>query len=428
MGSLQGRLIMKKKQVLSVGLLSCALLLGACNKTNPSDDGGASPVVNHTVTKEQYDKEITNYGFALNNNVTYSGTFLMGAISMPAFVEIDNNAFHTKATGDYGFDNYLRVDPNTLTEEGTASYEVVSYEHVGSEYHYSSGTSLMGDALTESTYMVFIDYEKFSYDASSEVYSLSEALDVHAPDTDMHVVSAELKFNDGKLASYRFKYHPVSQPMMLIDANLVAEKYGSTVVEFPVIVEATETQFNRNVYQRVFFDYKNANATIDAEIDNRGTVSNFNAKFDGTKLETFESIVEGDSSHHYVTFEEDSYNTSTGEIDGSMYYENSDETWYTMPYTWTYANYLTSLTYLIPVQFANVEFADGIYQTKDAFDYTISGEEFTVRLCTYTFLYGQLQSYSLLAYEKGHLDEAEYKLSVNVTVSNYGTTEVAIPK
>jgi hypothetical protein len=353
----------------------------------------------------------------------------MGAISMPAFVEIDNNVFHTKATGDYGFENYLRVDPNTLTEEGTVSYEVVSYEHVESEYYHSKGTSLMGDALTESTYMVFIDYEKFSYDATSEAYLLSEEMDVHAPDTDMHVVSAELKFDDGKLASYHFKYHPVSQPMMLIDASLAAEKYGSTVVEFPVIVEASETQFNRNVYQRVFFNYKNANATIDAEIDNRGTVSSFNAKFDGTKIETFESIVEGDSSHHYIKLDEDSYNTSTGEIDGSMYYENpGEETWYTMPYTWVYGNYLTSLTYLIPVQFANVDFVDGIYQTKEAFDYTISGEEFTVRLCTYTFLYGQLQSYSLLAYEKDHLDDAEYKLSVNVTVSNYGTTEVAIPK
>ena len=417
---------MKKKQVLSVSLLSCALLLGACNKTNPSDDGGVA--VSHTVTKEQYDKAITNYGFALNNNVTYSGTFSMGAITMPGFVEIDNNVLHTKTTGDYGFESYFRVDPNTLTEEGTASYEVISYEHGTSDYYYSKGTGLLGDALIESTYMVFIDYEKFSYDASSESYLLSEALDVHAPDADMHVVYAELKFDDGQLASYHFKYNPVSQPMMLLEANLAAEKYGSTVVEFPVIVEASETDFNRNVYQRVFFDYKNANATIDAEIDNRGTVSNFNAKFDGTSLETFESIVEGDSSHHYITFDEDSYNSSTGEIDGSMYYENTDETWYTMPYTWVYGNCLTSLTYLIPVQFANVEFADGIYQTKDAFDYTISGEEFTVRLCTYTFLYGKLQSYSLLAYEKGHLDEAEYKLSVNVTVSNYGTTEVAIPK
>jgi acetone carboxylase gamma subunit len=434
---------MKKKQVLSVSLLSCVLLLGACKAKASTNTTNNDPLstetstnttnndplpISHTVTKEQYDKEITNYGFALNTNITYSGTFSLGAMSMSGIVEIDNNAIHTKATGDFGMESYLRIDTNTITEEGTASYEVLSYEHESSGYHYSAGTGILSFAVTESTYMVFIDYEKFSYDATSEAYLLSEEVNVKTPDEDMHVVYGELKFDDGQLVSYRLKYCPVSQPLMLIEVNLVAEKYGSTVVEFPVIVEADETQFNRNVYQRVFFDYKNANATIDAEIDNRGTVSTFNAKFDGTSIETFESIVDGDSSHHYVTFDEDSYNSSTDAIDGLMYYENSDKTWYSMPYSWTYGNYLTSLTYLIPVQFTNVEFVDGIYQTKEEFDYTISGEEFTVKSCTYSFLYGQLKSYSLLAYEKGHLDEAEYKLSVDVTVSNYGTTEVSIPE
>lgn len=97
---------------LSVGLLNCALLLGACNKANPSDNGGAA--VSHTVTKEQYDKAITNYGFALNNNVTYSGTFSVGAMSMSGIVEIDNNVLHTKANGDYGFESFVRIDANTI--------------------------------------------------------------------------------------------------------------------------------------------------------------------------------------------------------------------------------------------------------------------------------------------------------------------------
>lgn len=231
---------MKKKQILSVGLFSCTLLLGACNETSTSDNGVTSSdnsvaVVSHTVTKEQYDSAITNYGFVLNNNVTYSGTFSMGALSMSGIVETDNNVIHTKTSGDYGFEVFLKIDANSITEEGMASYEVVSLEAGSSDYYHSAGTGLLCDALTESTYMVFIDYEKFSYDASSEVYLLSEELDVHAPEEDMHVVYGELKFNDGQLASYHLKYCPVSQPMMLLDVNLVAENHGSTVVEFPVI-------------------------------------------------------------------------------------------------------------------------------------------------------------------------------------------------
>ena len=51
----------------------------------------------------------------------------------------------------------------------------------------------------------------------------------------MHVMCADLKFDDGRLMAYHFKYYPVSQPMMLLEINLVAEKIGSTVVEFPTI-------------------------------------------------------------------------------------------------------------------------------------------------------------------------------------------------
>ena len=215
---------MKKKQVLSVGLLSCALLLSGCNKTS-----------SHTVTKEQYDNCVTKYGFALNNNVTYSGTFSMGAITMAGTVEIDNNVIHAKTTGDYGFENFFKIDVNTLTEEGMVSYELMSLEPGASEYYHKAGTGLLSGALTESTYMVFIDYEKLSYDSANEIYSLNEEVEVSAPEENMHVLCADLKFDDGQLMAYHFKYYPVSQPMMLLEINLVAEKIGSTVVEFPTI-------------------------------------------------------------------------------------------------------------------------------------------------------------------------------------------------
>ena len=192
-------------------------------------------VVSHTVTKEQYDRAITNYGFVLNNNVTYSGTFSMGAMSMSGIVEIDNNVIHTKANGDYGFENFLKIDANTITEEGMAYYEVISLEAGSSDsYHYEE-TGLLCDVLIESTYMLFINYEKFSYDETNEVYSLSEEVEVSAPEENMHVLCADLKFDDGQLMAYHFKYYPVSQPMMLLEINLVAEKIGSTVVEFPTI-------------------------------------------------------------------------------------------------------------------------------------------------------------------------------------------------
>ena len=83
--------------------------------------------------------------------------------------------------------------------------------------------------------MVFIDYEKLSYDSANEIYSLNEEVEVSAPEENMHVLCADLKFDDGQLMAYHFKYYPVSQPMMLLEINLVAEKIGSTVVEFPTI-------------------------------------------------------------------------------------------------------------------------------------------------------------------------------------------------
>lgn len=122
-----------------------------------------------------------------------------------------------------------------LTEEGMVSYELMSLEPGASEYYHKTGTRLLSGALTESTYMVFIDYEKLSYDSANEIYSLNEEVEVSAPEENMHVLCADLKFDDGQLMAYHFKYYPVSQPMMLLEINLVAEKIGSTVVEFPTI-------------------------------------------------------------------------------------------------------------------------------------------------------------------------------------------------
>lgn len=422
---------MKNKQVLFASLISCVLLLGACKKNNPNNGGDDKETpVNHKVTKEQYDECITNYGFAIDKNVTYSGTVSIGVLAMPATIEVDNNVFHTKMVGAYGIETYSKFDKNSIDEEGNVDYEAISYEGAETEleYYHHVGSMPLKYIITESTYMVFIDFDKFNYNLESESYVLSEALEVDAPESNMLVSFAELKFNDGELYSSHFKYSSVANPAMALECNLTIDETKTTSVEFPVIKEVTEHQYNRNVIQRVFFDYKNANATIDAEIDDRGEKINKNIKFDGVNVEIFETVVGGDSSHNYVVFEKDSHNSSTDEIEGLMYYENSDgKTWYSMPYTWVYNNYLTVLTYLIPVEFSKVEYVDETYKTKEAFDYTIGGTEFTVTLCTYSFRYAELNSYSLLAYEKGHLDEEEYKLSVNVTVSDYQTTTVTIP-
>ena len=414
---------MKRNRILSVSLLGFALLLSACNK-----GGEAGPKDSHNVSKEQYDQIITDCGFAINNNVTYSGTFAMGAMSVEGQVEIDDNVIHAVSSGELGFDNYIKLDLDSLTDEGLVDVEVYSIELGTTSGRYQETTMPLQYAVTQSTYMVFLDYEDLTYDADNGIYSLKDTVEVDAPDDNMVVTDAKLQFNDGQLTSYKFKYSPKSNPLMALEADLKAEKQGTTEAEFPVVVEVGETNFNRSVYQRVFFGFKNGNATIDAKIDDRGTKKNKNVKFDRNAVEFFETVVDGDSSHHFVEFETDSYVEATDAIDGSMYYENTDGTWYTMPYSWTYGSYLTVLSYLIPVQFNKVEFADGVYKTKEAFDYTIGGEEFTIGECTYTFLYGDLQSYTLLAYEKGHVGEEEYKLSVEVSVSDYENTEVSLPK
>ncbi|MBR0439232.1 MAG: hypothetical protein IJK27_00520 [Bacilli bacterium] len=422
----------KIKLLLMISLSASLGLVGCKNKKSSSSESSEPEVVDsNVISAEAYKAEMTDRGFFIHQNVTYSGTAAMGMYEAPLITKIADNVVESSFGDTETPSNSFKFDYSTLSE-GKVYTQAYTVEPGGDFYggDYKCGMFDVGEISTESSYILVVGFDKISYDEATKTYNLIEPVTVGVGHDEMLINELSYQFINGKLDSYKAKFGPKDQPMMGMNAELKAINRGTTTASFPLIKHVNSGTFNDWVSKYTKFQFE-SNVTLEIESNIGGEVTQRVVKFDNDKIDELICDKDGEQiDHNYYKFDKDSYKEDTHEIDFDVYYfSESTQEWYTIPSSGDYLNVVKFRAELLDFSFNQFNFDkdNGVYNLKEDTAYTKNTTDYVCKEYQIAFLYNELQSYSYVSYEAGFVGEEDHIYSVSVKVKNIGSTSVTLP-
>ena len=172
----------------------------------------------YKVSKKNFEEEITNYGFVLNNNARFEGststTYGEDSVRQTIVMEFDSQGEHQRfkvhqvAEGEGEMESV--VDIKTLESGnldldwyrkgfGDTSYSLIKFENVSKEE--------LGANLTEMVYLPPLKYEEVKFKADNNSYcvdtysyQVQEGSEIYA----VNYSNLNVQFKDGHLNSFEF--------------------------------------------------------------------------------------------------------------------------------------------------------------------------------------------------------------------------------
>ena len=431
---------MKKIKLIAVAALSTLLLSGCKGKQSSAaiasgETSQVESVVTSTteadqkrlVTKEQFDKEITDLGFFVNQNLSFEGTVVMGVSTFETKLDIANNSTHFVSS--MGNDDYVVFDIDTLTEDNHISLKRVYTEPGDTEpTRYREYEGDFADFITQSSYIFFVDYDSLQFEEASSSYILKAAFDINISGEEMIVKSLSYQFDEGKLVKYSADFSSKETLGLSMKVNYEVKQRGGVSFEIPSVTRVSSEQFNSLVMNMGAFSL-GGNTTIEGEVNDCGNLSTFKIELDDFNIQVYEKTE--DKEYKYIqALDEATYNEETGDVSGTFYRYNYDTGKWSSNSSSFGRVTLSVISKLFPICHADVEYKDQTYVLENVDTLTFSNfgyYDVVLESGTLVFENYQLSSYKFTYYEEGQKGNPDCTTTVSMRVTDRGHTTVTIP-